>query len=258
MLPGALVPGGVAYVDGPCRGEGRVQTQTSFYAAKHAANLAKQSLRTIWIVRWCANLILAIGIGVSTPHQANYLMDRGMDQYSAWLIPISADLLAAICVKVLSTAAIQALGRWSAGGVLLFPLGVSGLINYLAPGELLVRYAFVVPVLMIPAAEFVASRIRPNFKRLDAMERELAPADVEPVPVVVEPVPAVEPVVTEEAPVPIVKTERKKRATPGTTRTRPLAEPGVPMPPEREAIEATLVPPSPYGPAFSGANGATR
>lgn len=150
-----------------------MQTQAQVYAAKYAQTIARQMIRTIRLVRWAAILISLVGMGVSYSHQAHYLVVIGMTAYAAWLIPGALDSLTFICVKVLSTAAVTRSARITAGVMLVFPVSVSCVVNFVAPGVLLVKVAFVIAVLLIPAAEIVASRLRPDFRAMHLMELEL-------------------------------------------------------------------------------------
>lgn len=150
-----------------------MQTQAQVYAAKYAQTIAAQMMRTIRLVRMAATLIAFIGMGVSYSHQAHYLAVIGMSLYAAWSIPGALDSLTFICVKVLSTAAATRSARITAGVVLVFPVSVSCVINFIAPGVLLVKVAFVIAVLLIPAAEIVASRLKPDFRAMHQMELEL-------------------------------------------------------------------------------------
>src|SRR5262249_46503887 len=66
--------------------------------------------------------------------------------------------------------------------VLVFPVLASGGINFVAPGQIVTKLVFVLAVLMIPAAELVASRIKPDFAAMDEMERDMTPATTAPRP----------------------------------------------------------------------------
>jgi hypothetical protein len=155
------------------------QTQAQQFAATYAADLAARMLRTIKLVRLAATAIMVIAMTVSYAHQAHYLQGLGAQLYAAWSIPGALDCLTFICVKVLGTTAVVSTARRTAGWVLSFPVVVSGAINFIAPGALIVKLVFVAVVLLIPAAEVVASRIKPDFNAMDTMERALATATVD-------------------------------------------------------------------------------
>jgi len=156
-----------------------MQTQAQQFAAVYAADLAARMLRTMKLVRLAANAIMVIAMTVSYAHQAHYLQGLGAHVYAAWSIPGALDCLTFICVKVLSTMAIVLPARRTAGAMLMFPVVVSGAINFIAPGVLVVKLVFVAAVLLIPAAEIVASRIKPDFAAMDAMERAVSPVAVD-------------------------------------------------------------------------------
>jgi len=158
-----------------------MQTQAQQFAAKYAASIAAEMLRTIKWVRRAATLIMVIAMGISYTHQAHYLASLGADRIAAWTIPGALDCLTFICVKVLGTRAVVEAARRTSGYVLAFPVVVSGVINFVAPGALLVKVVFVAVVLLIPAAEVVASRIKPDFEAMDTMERAIVPVAADPV-----------------------------------------------------------------------------
>lgn len=158
-----------------------MQTQAQQFAAAYAADLAARMLRAIKMVRMAATAIMVIAMTVSYAHQAHYLQGLGAQLYAAWSIPGALDCLTFICVKVLGTTAVISSARRTAGWVLAFPVVVSGAINFIAPGALIVKLVFVAVVLLIPAAEVVASRIKPDFAAMDAMERAVTPVGADPV-----------------------------------------------------------------------------
>jgi hypothetical protein len=154
-------------------------TQAQAFAASYAANMATQMMKTIKRVRQAATAIMVIAMVVSYTHQAGYLSGIGTPALGAWLIPGALDALTFLCVKVLGTPGMAQPAKTMAIKVLVFPVLASGAINFMGPGELVTKLVFVLAVLMIPAAELVASRIKPDFQAMDTMERDMAPAVVE-------------------------------------------------------------------------------
>lgn len=150
-------------------------TQAQQFAAAYAADMAAAMLKTIKYVRWAATAIMVIAMVVSYTHQAGYLAGIGTPVLGSWLIPGALDALTFLCVKVLGTPGMAQPAKKMALRVLIFPVLASGSINFMGPGELVTKLVFVLAVLMIPAAELVASRIKPDFKAMDAMERDMAP-----------------------------------------------------------------------------------
>jgi hypothetical protein len=154
-----------------------MQTQAQIFAAKAARTMAEDVLRTMKVVRWTATAIMLTAMIVSYAHQAHFLEGLGAPVLAAWSIPGAVDGLTFVCVRVLSTLAVVKSGRVVAGAMLAFPVSVSGVINFIAPGVQVVKWVYVAVVLLIPAAEIVASRIRPDFAAMDAMERKLHPVE---------------------------------------------------------------------------------
>ena len=148
------------YGRGACDAKGILSAQVA--AAEYAKTIAAQMMKTIRMVRLAATFIALVAMTISFSHQAHYLAALGMTSYAAWLIPGAIDALTFICVRVLATQAVETKGRSTAGWMLSFPVIVSGVINFVAPGEVLVKIAYVIAVLLIPAAEVVASRLRPD------------------------------------------------------------------------------------------------
>lgn len=153
-------------------------TQAQKFAAAYAADMAESMLKTIKYVRWAATAIMVIAMVTSYTHQAGYLSDIGTPVLGSWLIPGALDALTFLCVKVLGTPGMAQPAKTMALRVLVFPVLASGAINFIGPGELVTKLVFVLAVLMIPAAELVASRIKPDFQAMDSMERDLTPAVV--------------------------------------------------------------------------------
>lgn len=154
-------------------------TQAQTFAASYAANMATQMMKTIKRVRQAATAIMVIAMVVSYTHQAGYLSAIHTPFLGSWLIPGALDALTFLCVKVLGTPGMAQPAKSMAIKVLVFPVLASGAINFMGPGELVTKLVFVLAVLMIPAAELVASRIKPDFQAMDTMERDMAPAAVE-------------------------------------------------------------------------------
>jgi hypothetical protein len=151
-------------------------TQAQQFAAAYAADMASQMLKTIKRVRQAATAIMVIAMVVSYTHQAGYLAGIGTPALGAWLIPGALDALTFLCVKVLGTPGMAQPAKKMALRVLVFPVVASGSINFMGPGAMVTKIVFVLAVLLIPAAELVASKIKPDFRAMDAMERDMAPA----------------------------------------------------------------------------------
>ena len=155
-------------------------TQAQQFAAAYAADMAAAMLKTIQRVRQAATVIMVIAMVVSYTHQATFLDSIGTGFLGAWLIPGALDALTFLCVKVLGTAGMHPAAKAMAMRVLVFPVIASGFINVMGPGSWITKLVFVVAVLLIPAAELVATRIKPDFTAMDAMERDITPATAAP------------------------------------------------------------------------------
>jgi hypothetical protein len=153
-------------------------TQAQQFAAAYAADMARQMLNTIKRVRQAATVIMIVAMVTSYTHQAHYLTSIGTSALGSWAIPGALDALTFLCVKVLGTPGMAQPAKTMALRVLVFPVLASGAINFMGPGQLVTKLVFVLAVLMIPAAELVASRIKPDFMAMDAMERDMAPVAV--------------------------------------------------------------------------------
>jgi len=146
---------------------------TRQFAEKYSAGMVEGVLRTIRIVKAACLMILGIAMAISYTHQVEYLLSLGAGMAGAVLIPISVDALIVVCVKISGTAGMaQSAKRWALL-ILAFPAGVSGTVNFLVGGHIVVRCLFVVAVAMIVAAEFLAAKIRPDFSVIERMAGEV-------------------------------------------------------------------------------------
>lgn len=149
------------------------ESLTRQFAEKYSAGMVEGILRTIRTVKVAALVILGIAMAISYTHQVEYLVKLGAGLAGATLIPISVDALIVVCVKISGTAGMhQSAKRWALL-ILVFPASVSGTVNFIVGGHLVVRCLFVVAVIMIPAAEFLAAKIRPDFSVIEKMAGEI-------------------------------------------------------------------------------------
>lgn len=195
-------------------------SQARLFAAQFVKRMARQVLVTLTWVRRAATLIMIIAMSVSFQHQQEYLLMLAAGVYAAIAIPVALDCLTFICVKVLATSAVVMIARVVAAVVLIFTVSGSGLLNFLAPGPMVLKWVFVGAMLLVPLAEVVASQIKPDFRKMAAMEAILTPlAESTPVPATVVPVePATQPepvpvaATTETAPTLVVESEETEPA----------------------------------------------
>jgi hypothetical protein len=189
-------------------------SQARLFAAQFVKRMARQVLVTLTWVRRAATLIMVIAMSVSFQHQQEYLLMLAAGVYAAIAIPVALDCLTFICVKVLATSAVVMIARVVAAIVLIFTVSGSGLLNFLAPGPMVLKWVFVGAMLLVPLAEVVASQIKPDFRKMAAMEAILTPlAESAPAPVAAAPV---EPA-TRPEPAPLVVAETTEKAPESTT-----------------------------------------
>lgn len=150
-------------------------TQARLYSAFYAQRLAIGVLTTQTRVRRMCTVIMLAVMGVSFQHQAGFLQSQGMDEWSARTVPAALDALTCICVWTLAAGAIKFRGRMVAAVVLIFTVGSSGTLNFIAPGADVVKVVFAGSVLVIALAEFVSSQIKPDFAAMERIELALIP-----------------------------------------------------------------------------------
>ena len=150
------------------------QTQAQIFAAAYSAKLAKENLRTIKHNSALSMVILAIAMVISFTHQRDYVISLGAPRLGAWLIPVAFDAATIMCVRQAGTPAMLRRGKVTALAVMPFPVGVSMVVNFCAPGALLVKIIFALTVALIAAVEIVRGAGGPDFKEMDRMEREVS------------------------------------------------------------------------------------
>lgn len=146
------------------------QTLAQRFAREYAAGMVESMLTTIKRVRQAATVIMVIAMAVSFNHQREFLVAIGAPVEGSILIPISLDMLTFICVKVLGTSGMAGSAKRAAITIMAFPVIASGAVNFLAPGAFVTKSLYVVAVLTIPAAEWLASLIRPDFSIIAELE----------------------------------------------------------------------------------------
>lgn len=171
------------------------ETQASIFAAEYAKSAAREMLDGIKRNALDAEKVTKIGLGVSMPHQIAFILSlvplhfpmSGSIQsvIIAWLesltliggaigIPIGVDYLILICIRSMGSRAAHVSSKRLAFAVLIFPVGVSGTVNVLAPAPVLVKALFGVAVVLIPMSQAVRVwGARPDFSKLEAMELDI-------------------------------------------------------------------------------------
>jgi hypothetical protein len=150
------------------------QTQAQQFAAAYSATLAKENLKTLKQNSWASLVIMVIAMVISFTHQRDYLISLGSPKLGAWLLPVAFDAATYVCVRQAGTPAILRRGKRTALVALPFPVGVSMVVNFSAPGALLVKIIFALAVALIAIIELVRGSAGPDFQEMDRMEREVA------------------------------------------------------------------------------------
>jgi hypothetical protein len=179
-------------------------SQARLFGLAYAKDAGSEMLRTIKKNSVDAELVTKICLGVSMPHQIGFILGLAalrwdtvthvMESITLILgavgIPVAVDYLILICIRTLSARAAATISKVVAFVAMLFPIGVSAYVNFAAPAAPLIKGLFVVAVLLIPTSQAVRALNRPNFRKIDRMEREVK-AQVATVGVQPEPAPTV-------------------------------------------------------------------
>lgn len=163
-------------------------TQARIFARAYAKDTAREMLETIKANSRDAETVTKIALGVSMPHQIGYILGLAPLQWDSLThvlesitlilgaigIPIAVDFLILICVRTLAARGASRLSKIVAFVAMLFPVGVSGTVNFLAPAPTLIRVLFAIAVVLIPISQGVRAMNRPDFRKVQAMETEVA------------------------------------------------------------------------------------
>lgn len=163
-------------------------TQAQIFATEYAKDTAREMLDTIKGTKTKANRVTRIALAISMPHQIGFILGLAPLKWGtlrevlesatlilgACLIPVAVDYLILICIQVLSARGAADASKKLAFWGMLFPIGVSGTVNVLAPAPVLIRTLFGVAVILIPLAEGIRAMTRPDFAKIERMEMEIA------------------------------------------------------------------------------------
>jgi signal transduction histidine kinase len=148
---------------------------TEQFNAQYRANLVPQILKTIRRVKQANQAIVLLAMGISYTHQAHFLHGLGAGPF-AYAVPVAFDLLIYVAIKVTQTPGLVAAARRAAITLLVPSVLVSATVNAVADGHLLLRVLYAVVVAEIAAAEWLASKIRPDFTAIEQVAAAAAPA----------------------------------------------------------------------------------
>jgi hypothetical protein len=163
-------------------------TQAQLFATEYAKDTAREMLDTIKGTKTKAERVTRIALAVSMPHQIGFILGLAPLRWGSLreilesatlilgsvLIPVAVDYLILICIQVLSARGAANSSKKLAFWGMLFPIGVSGTVNVLAPAPALIRVLFGVAVVLIPLAEGIRAMTRPDFGKIERMETEIA------------------------------------------------------------------------------------
>lgn len=157
-----------------------LEEQARDFAEKHASDSSSRMRATINKTIKRASVLTGIVLGVSMPHQITFLVSLCADwlHFGTWrqwsesigmimiaaAVPVVADLLIVSCIEQISTAAASMATKWRALGVLLLPLGVSGYVNFAAPGPPLIKLLAAFLVSCILSSE-ILKFAKPDFQK---------------------------------------------------------------------------------------------
>lgn len=163
-------------------------TQARIFAKAYAKDTAAEMLAAIKANARDAERVTKIALGVSMPHQIGFILGLAPLRWDsvphvlesvtlvlgAIGIPIAVDYLILICVRTLAARGAAKASKITAFVAMLFPVGVSATVNFLAPAPMLIRLLFAIAVVLIPISQGVRAMNRPDFRKVQAMETEVA------------------------------------------------------------------------------------
>lgn len=147
------------------------KTLATQYREAQAANLVPTILKTITTVKRATGLVVILAMGVTYAHAAHFYTDLGAGWF-AWILPAVFDIMIYLCLKVTQTPGLKADAKSAAFKGLVGFTAVSVLVNALAPGHVMLRLIFALVVMAIAVAEWISSKIEPDFDAIEAIEAE--------------------------------------------------------------------------------------
>jgi hypothetical protein len=119
-----------------------------------------RSLTAFQKIRFSTTGIMLVAAAVSYGHQRELLLSWGVDEVSAYAVPLTVDLLAIICNIALHIPNVARRGFWTSLIVLVLAVGVSGTANFIAGGSTGAKFANLWTVVAYLLAEFVAASVK--------------------------------------------------------------------------------------------------
>lgn len=161
-------------------------SQAAIFAVEYAKNAAHEMLATIRDISRNSSWIVKIALGASMPHQVSYLLAL-ITPFLHWdslaavsesigmillavSIPVATDLFILNNIKTVGATAAARSSKIYALCAMLAPVGVSGYVNFAAPGPQLIRWLAAWAVVLIPLSEAGRAFLRADFVKLEKME----------------------------------------------------------------------------------------
>lgn len=119
-----------------------------------------RSLTAFQRTRFSTTSIMIVAAAVSYGHQRHLLLSWGVDDTSAYAVPLTVDLLAITCNIALHIPGLARRGFWTALVVLIAAVAVSGTANFIAGGSTGAKYANLWTVVAYLLSEFVTASVK--------------------------------------------------------------------------------------------------
>jgi hypothetical protein len=147
-------------------------TLTQQFADEYAKKVVPGMLRTIRLNKLANKGILLGAVAASYLHQAHFLNLLGAGIFS-WILPGVFDLGIVSMLTITQATGMANEAKRAALKVLVIVVLISGTVNFLAPGALILRIIFAIVVGLVAGVEWVAGKIRPDFAAIEHRETEL-------------------------------------------------------------------------------------
>lgn len=131
-----------------------------------------RSLTAFQRIRFATVGIMIVAAYVSYGHQRDLLLSWGVDKQSAWLVPLTVDLLAIVCNIALHIPDVARRGFWTSLVVLVLAVAASGTANFAAGGTLGAKLANLWTVVAYLLAEFVTVSVKARGRAKDPVRVE--------------------------------------------------------------------------------------
>jgi hypothetical protein len=163
------------------------KSQAKIFAEQHAATAGQDLHKTFRSVKLRSMILTYIALGVSMPHQILYVISECTPWFDwsslsgaletvgmlliAGAVPVVSDLVIVNSIETISAVAASDASRWRAVGTIIPALGVSGYVNFAAPGPGLVKWlaAFLVTCILLSE---IQKFIKPDFLKIKRLEEE--------------------------------------------------------------------------------------